>query len=311
MKLIVQIPCYNEENTLPQTLKHIPRKIDGIDTVEIMVINDGSTDRTSEVARENGVHHIIDIPHIGLAGAFSRGIEEALRRGADILVNTDADNQYPGEKIPELIKPILDGKAEIVIGCRDIYDPNKVPFMKRLFYRIGAWVVNFLTGMKIKDPTSGFRAFSKEALLRLRVATDYSYTVDTVIQAAMKKIPIETIEIKTNETTRPSRLYKNIFQFIWKQGGTIIRVFAYYRPLVLFSALSLIFFAFSLILGVRYIYYMALGEGKGHIQSVIASGVLFIVSFLLLSLGIIADMLGHLRSLVEDLLYRERRRDST
>lgn len=311
MKLIIQIPCYNEETTLPETLKHLPAKIEGIDRIEIMVINDGSTDRTSEIARKNGVHHIIDIPHLGLAGAFSCGVEEGLKRGADILVNTDADNQYPGERIPDLIKPILEGKAEIVIGCRDIYNHKKVPFIKRVFYRLGAWVVNSLTGLKINDPTSGFRAFSREALLKLRVTTDYSYTVDTIIQAGMKKIPVETIDIKTNEQTRPSRLYKNIFQFIWRQGSTILRVFAYYRPFIVFSTLSLLFFIISFALGVRYLYFVHIGQGKGHVQSVIASGVLFIVSFLLFSLGILADILGHLRNLLDEILYRERKRDST
>jgi glycosyltransferase involved in cell wall biosynthesis len=302
MKLVIQIPCYNEESSLPETLKHIPKKVEGVDEVEIMVINDGSTDRTSEVARGLGLH-VVDLPRVGLARAFSAGLENALRRGADIVVNIDADNHYPGEMIPELIKPIINGNAGMVIGERDIYDKKKNPFIKRIFYRIGAWAVKTLTGLDIKDPTSGFRAFSKDAIMKISVASDYSYTVDTVIQCAMKKIPIATIDVITNPPLRPSRLFKNLPQFLFKQGATIIRVFTYYRPLFIFLLLSAVFFLFSFLLTGRYIYFMAVGEGRWHVQSVVVSGILFITGFLLFILGLLADMLGNIRRLLEEVLY--------
>jgi len=302
MKLVIQIPCYNEEASLPETVKHIPKKVEGVDEVEIVVINDGSTDRTSEVARNLGLH-VVDLPRVGLAKAFSAGLENALKMGADIVVNIDADNHYPAEMIPELIKPILNGNAGMVIGERDIYDKKKNPFIKRIFYRIGARVVRTLTGLDIKDPTSGFRALSKDAITKISIASDYSYTVDTVIQCAMKKIPIATINVITNPPLRPSRLFKSLPEFLLKQGTTIMRVFAYYRPLFVFLLFSAVFFLFSFFLAGRYIYFMSIGEGRGHVQSVIASGVLFITGFLLLILGLLADMLGNIRRLVEEVLY--------
>jgi len=303
MKLVIQIPCYNEETSLPETIRHIPKKVEGVDEVEVIVVNDGSTDKTSEVAKNLGLH-VVDLPRVGLARAFSAGLEAALKNGADIVVNIDADNHYPGEMIPEIIKPILKGNAGMVIGERDIYDKRKTPFIKRIFYRIGAWAVKILTGLDIKDPTSGFRAFSRDAIMRISVASDYSYTVDTVIQCAMKKIPIATINVLTNPPLRPSRLFKSIPQFLLKQGATIIRVFTYYKPLFVFLLLSTIFFLCSFILAGRYIYFMSIGKGTGHVQSVIASGVLFITGFLMLMLGLIADMLGNIRRLLEEILYR-------
>jgi glycosyltransferase involved in cell wall biosynthesis len=303
MKLVIQIPCYNEETSLPETVRHIPKKVEGVDEVEVIVVNDGSTDKTSEVAKNLGLH-VVDLPRVGLARAFSAGLETALKNGADIVVNIDADNHYPGEMIPEIIKPILKGNAGMVIGERDIYDKRKTPFIKRIFYRIGAWAVKILTGLDIKDPTSGFRAFSRDAIMRISVASDYSYTVDTVIQCAMKKIPIATINVLTNPPLRPSRLFKSIPQFLLKQGATIIRVFTYYKPLFVFLLLSTIFFLCSFILAGRYIYFMSIGKGTGHVQSVIASGVLFITGFLMLMLGLIADMLGNIRRLLEEILYR-------
>jgi glycosyltransferase involved in cell wall biosynthesis len=303
MKLVIQIPCYNEETSLPETVRHIPKKVEGVDEVEVIVVNDGSTDKTSEVAKNLGLH-VVDLPRVGLARAFSAGLEAALKNRADIVVNIDADNHYPGEMIPEIIKPILKGNAGMVIGERDIYDKRKTPFIKRIFYRIGAWAVKILTGLDIKDPTSGFRAFSRDAIMRISVASDYSYTVDTVIQCAMKKIPIATINVLTNPPLRPSRLFKSIPQFLLKQGATIIRVFTYYKPLFVFLLLSTIFFLCSFILAGRYIYFMSIGKGTGHVQSVIASGVLFITGFLMLMLGLIADMLGNIRRLLEEILYR-------
>lgn len=304
MKLIIQIPCYNEEEALPETLKHIPRKVDGIDKVEIMVVNDGSTDGTSEAARKNGVHHILELPHRGLAAAFASGMENALEKGADIIVNIDADNQHPGEKIPEIIRPILDTRAGMVIACRHIYDPKVSSLLKRAYYKIGAWTVNFLTGLDIPDPTCGFRAFSRDTAMRLHVASNYSYTVDTIIQAAIQKILIAKISIKGAEPARKStRLFKSKFRFVYRQSTTILRVFVYHRPLVFFLFIAAIFFCVSAALAGRYMYLFFISGAGGHVKLVVASGVLFLTSFLMFILGIIADMLGYHRKMLNEVIY--------
>jgi len=304
MKLIIQIPCYNEEEVLPETLKHVPRSIDGINEIEIMIVDDGSTDRTVEVARTNGVHHVLERPHQGLAAAFASGMEHAVEKGADIIVNMDADNQHPGEKIPEIIRPILDSKAGMVIACRNIYDPAASSLLKRIYYRVGAWTVNFLTGLNVPDPTCGFRAFSRDTAMRIHVASNYSYTVDTIIQAAIQKIPIARISIKVVQPARKStRLFKSKLRFIYRQSTTILRVFVYHRPLVFFLFIAAVFFFASAALAGRYIYLFFVSGGAGHVKMVIASGVLFLTSFLMFILGIIADMLGYHRKMLNEIIY--------
>ncbi|UCE19707.1 MAG: glycosyltransferase family 2 protein [Gemmatimonadota bacterium] len=308
MKLIVQIPCLNEEETLPLTVRDIPRTIEGIEAVEILVIDDGSTDRTSEVAREVGVDHIVRFEkNQGLAKAFMTGVDSCLMLGADIIVNTDGDNQYCGQDIPKLIQPILEGKADMVIGDRQTHTIEHFSFTKKKLQKFGSWVVRQLSGAKVPDAASSFRAMTRNAALRLNIISDFSYTLEAIIQAAKKKFAIKVVPVRTNEKLREPRLYSSTFVFLKKSASTIIRTYATYEPLRIFFGMGGLMLAAGIALGVRFLYFYLTGNGEGHIQSVVFAAILTIIGFLLGLIGLLADLISTNRRLIEDLSYRMRK----
>jgi glycosyltransferase involved in cell wall biosynthesis len=281
MKVIVQIPCYNEEETLPLVLETIPKKIEGVDKVEILVIDDGSTDKTVEVAKKHGVDHIVTrARNVGLARQFHEGVNYALEHGADIVVNTDGDNQYPQEKIPELIAPILKGEADIVVADRQTATIAHFSPLKKLFQRFGSYVVNRAAGTNIPDSVSGFRAYSKKSLLRLNIVTRFSYCTETIIQAGNKRLAIASIPIETNPKTRESRLFKNMWHHMYKSGTTIIRAYIMYRPHVVFGTLTAILLVVGLIPFVRFLVLATQGSAGGHLQSLVFGAVLLMAAFI-------------------------------
>jgi len=305
MKLIVQIPCYNEEVSIADVISQIPKEIDGIDNIEILIIDDGSSDDTVKIAKELGVKYIINnIGNKGLGISFSKGMEYALAEHADILVNTDGDNQYPGEYIPDLVKPILNKEADIVIGNRQTSKVSHFSLFKKFFQWLGTRVVIFLSGeQEIKDAVSGFRAYNRSALLELNVTDRFSYTLDTIIQASEKRLKTKSIPIHINNPTRESRLFKNNFQHIRKSGTTALRTFALYKPLKVFIGVGIIFFIIGIIPIIRFLIdYFLQNEGSGKIQSLIIGSILLSMSFNFFALGIIGDLLGRNRKLIEDIL---------
>jgi len=308
MKLIVQIPCYNEEHTLPATLADIPRSIPGIDQVEILIIDDGSRDRTVEVARELGVEHIIcNKRNLGLARTFRRGIEECLRAGADIVVNTDGDNQYCGADIPKLVAPILRGSADIVIGDRQTAKISHFSPFKKWLQWFGSGVVRKLAGIWVADTVSGFRAFSREAALRLNIVSTFSYTIETVIQAGNRSLAVESVPIRTNAKTRESRLFKSIPQFVRNSLGTMLRIYAMYQPLRIFLTLAFVLLLIGVVPLVRFLFLFVQGEGQGHIQSLVIGGMFMIMGFLSLMIGVVVDLISFNRQLIERTLEIVRR----
>ena len=308
MKLIVQIPCLNEEATLPLTVRDIPRTIEGIDEVEILVIDDGSTDRTFEVAQEIGVDHIIRFnKKKGLARAFTAGLDASIKCGADIIVNTDADNQYNGEDIPKLIKPILENKADIVVGDRCVNSIEHFSYMKRILQRIGSWGVRKLSETDVADTTSGFRAYSKDAALRLNIVSPFTYTLESIIQAGKKHMDIVHVPVRTNEPLRESRLFKSIPSYIQRSIVTIIRMYTMFQPLKVFFYVGTTLFSLGSIGVLRFLYYYFAAGGAGHIQSLIISGVLVMLGFILIMIGLVADIISFNRRLIEDTLYRVRK----
>jgi len=309
MKLIIQIPCLNEEKTLPLTVRDLPQSIPGVDVIELLVVDDGSCDRTVEVARELGVHHIVCLPkHVGLARAFRAGLEAALLAGADIIVNTDADNQYYGADIARLVEPILAGRADIVVGDRGVATLEYFSPVKRLLQRFGSWVVQLASGISIPDATSGFRAFSRDAALRTSVLSEYSYTLETLIQAGAHRLAIEYVPIRVNAKTRESRLVANVPEFISKSLLTIARVYATYRPLRVFLAIGGLFLVGGLVLGLRFLYFYLFSRGAaGHVQSLILAAILIILGVQVSLIGLIADLVGVNRRMMEETLYRVRK----
>lgn len=312
MKLVIQIPCYNEEQTLPLTLKDLPGAIEGVDKIEILVINDGSTDDTVGVAKASKAQHILDLPYRrGLAEAFRQGIEKSLELGADIIVNTDGDNQYRGEDIKKLIKPILDKKAEIVVGCRNMDQIKHFSLIKRTLQKVGSHMVRRFSRTDIPDTTSGFRAYSREAALKMNVFSNYTYTLETIIQAGRKEIPITHVDIRTNEKLRESRLIKSIPSYITRSIATMLRVYLMYEPMKFFvQAGSLILFLGGL-LSARYLYFFLFGAKKGgHLQSLILAAVLLLSGFILMVAGLLADVIAANRKLNEEILYRLKKQQS-
>jgi glycosyltransferase involved in cell wall biosynthesis len=306
MKLIVQIPCLNEEAALPETLKAIPRSIPGIDTVEILVIDDGSSDRTSEIARENGVDHVVRFRRRrGLAQGFMAGLDASLRLGADIIVNTDADNQYPGHQIPKLIEPILSGKADMVVGDRVVGDVTHFSWAKRRLQGLGSWVVRKVSGTNIPDTTSGFRAFTRDAALRINIVSEFTYTLESIIQAGKKHLALAHLPVETQQT-RPSRLFSSTWDYLKRSGATILRIYAMYEPFKVFILLGSTLFVGGLILGLRYAFFWSQGNIRGHLQSLVLSVLLLILGFQTLQWGVVADLIASNRKLIEDLLFRVR-----
>jgi len=293
MKVIIQIPCFNEEGTLVETINDLPKKLEGVDTIETLVINDGSSDNTVAVARKLGVDHILDLPvHRGLAEAFRRGLERALELGADIIVNTDGDNQYKGSEIKKLIGPILARRAEIVIGCRDIANIKHFSPIKKLLQRMGSYVVRVFSNTDIPDTTSGFRAFSRDAAFRVNVFSTYTYTLETIIQAGRKEIPLTHVMIATNKKLRDSRLIKSIPAYIKQSVVTMLRIYVMYEPLKTFFTVGLLLMAVGLIPIGRFIVDHFLREHGGHIQSVIIGSMMIVVGFISLVVGLVGDIIS-------------------
>ncbi len=304
MKVIIQIPCLNEEATLPLVMATMPKKIKGVDILEYLVIDDGSTDNTIKVARKLGVHHIVrHAKNMGLARSFRDGTTRALELGADIVVNTDGDNQYPQEMIPALVQPILDGQAEIVIADRQTKKIAHFSPAKKLLQRFGSYIVNRAAGTNIPDAASGFRAYSKASLLRLNIITDFSYCMETTIQAGNKRIPIVSIPVKTNPKTRESRLFKSSWEHVLKSMSAIIRAYIMYRPYVVVSIIGSILFVIGLIPFARYALFLVIDKHTGsHLQSLILGSVFISAAFMCLVLGVIADIIRTNRILQEEML---------
>ena len=307
MKLIIQIPCLNEAATLPATLADLPKQIPGIDVIETLVIDDGSEDQTSEVARAHGVHHVVRFRRRkGLAAAFTAGIDASLRHGADIIVNTDADNQYAGRDVARLVAPLLAREADIVIGDRNIRDLKHMSGSKKWLQRVGSWVVRQVSNTSVPDTTSGFRAYTRGAALQMSIVSDFSYTLESIIQAGKKRMAIAHVDVATNARTRPSRLFDSVFSYVKRSAATIVRIYAMYEPLKIFTYIGGAIFLPGFLIALRFLYYWYQNEGQGHIQSLILAAMLMIVGFQIMLIGLVADVISGTRKLIEDVLYRVR-----
>jgi len=310
VKLIIQIPCFNEEKGLQATLEDLPRRIEGVNAVEILVVDDGSTDKTIDVARKNAVDHILSFKnHKGLARAFSAGIEKCLELDADIIINTDADNQYNGRDIPMLIKPILEEEADVVVGDRKIGAVKHFSWLKKRLQKIGSAFVKKLSGAQIPDAVSGFRAFSREAAMNINILSEFSYTIENLIQLATDKFQIASIHVTTNRTLRKSRLHKGSFHFVLNQLRTVVRSYAMYKALKAFFYTGILFLLPGIFLALRFLYFFIFTSDKpvGHVQSLIFAAVLIILSFIFFMMGILADLVSKNRKLIEKLLVYQRK----
>lgn len=310
MKLIIQIPCYNEAETLEIALNDLPKHIDGIDEIEYLIINDGSADNTVEVAKNWGVHYVVNFKrNKGLAKGFMAGLDACLRNGADIIVNTDADNQYCGADIEKLVRPILEGKSDIVIGERPIDQTEHFSPVKKKLQHFGSWVVRKASKTDIPDAPSGFRAYSRDAAMRMNVINEYTYTLETIVQAGRNKIACTSVPIRTNGELRPSRLFNSMLGYVKKSMLTIIRAFMMYRPLQFFVTLGGILAAVGVVIGIRFVYYFAIGQGNGHTQSLILASMMIILGVMTGIVGLQADIIAGNRKLLEDIQYHVRKLD--
>lgn len=308
MKVIIQIPCYNEAETLVIALNDLPKQIEGIDTIEYLIIDDGCTDNTVDVAKKWGVHHIVSFTrNKGLAKGFMAGLDACLRNGADIIVNTDADNQYCADDIPKLIQPILDGKADIVIGERPIDKTEHFSWLKKKLQHFGSWVVRKASHTDIPDAPSGFRAFSREAAMRINVINDYTYTLETIVQAGRNKMAIMSVPIRTNPELRQSRLFHSMFGYIKKSVLTIFRTLMMYKPLYCFTLVAAVPSFIGFLIGIRFMFYYFAGRGGGHTQSLMLACTLLIIGFITFVIGMLADVISANRKILEDAQYRIKR----
>ena len=308
MKLIVQIPCFNEDQTLPQTVKDIPREIAGVDVVEVLIIDDGSTDRTVEVARECGVDHIVRHKNNrGLARAFRSGIDTCLRLGADIIVNTDGDNQYAGRDIPKLILPILQGEADVVIGDRQTSNVSHFSQTKKTLQALGSFAVRKLSETDVPDAVSGFRALSRDAALQMNIVSPFSYTIEMLIQAGKKHLAVSSVPIETNPKTRKSRLFKSVPKFIERSLTTMVRIYAMYQPLRVFFFIGMTLSIVGIVPIVRFLYFYFTEGGAGHVQSLIIGGALLVIGFITFLIGLVADLINYNRQLIEMTLEKVRK----
>ncbi|MEA2126530.1 MAG: hypothetical protein QOI80_3312 [Solirubrobacteraceae bacterium] len=308
MKLIIQIPCKDEEEFLPRTLADLPREVVGFDTVEYLVIDDGSTDRTVEVAKANGVHHIVRLTNNkGLASAFQAGLDAALKLGADVIVNTDADNQYDARDIPTLVAPILSGTADMVVGDRQVMTIEHFSPLKKALQRLGSWVVRRASDTTVPDTTSGFRAYNREAALSLQVVSRFTYTLETIIQAGKLTVAVDHVPIRTNEKLRESRLFPSMSSYVRRNGVSIFRIYAMYEPLRVFMTAALGLSVVAIVVWARFLVAFVQGNGGGHIQSLILGAVLFNAAVVLAALGVIGDLLSGQRIMLQRVFERVRR----
>ena len=310
MKLVIQIPCYNEEKALPITLKDLPKKIEGIDEIEVLIIDDGSKDNTVEVAKSLGVKHVVNMPHnCGLAKAFVAGLQKSLEIGADIIVNTDADNQYCANDIEKLVKPILAGDADIVIGTRPVSKIEHFSPLKKLLQKLGSCVMRLISSTEVEDAPSGFRAFSRNSALQLNVFDNYTYTLETIIQARAKGLILKCVPINVNADLRKSKLVKNMFDYIIRSVFTMIRMFIIYRPFRFFAIIAGLFLTLGTILGLRFLYYYVFSSGNGHIQSLILSAILIITGVQIAVIAVLSELMSINRKLLEDIQKRIKLQD--
>jgi glycosyltransferase involved in cell wall biosynthesis len=308
VKLVIQVPCLNEEATLGLVLDSMPTKVDGIDAIEIVVIDDGSTDATVEVARRHGVTHVIRHARtMGLARSFRDGVEYALGLGADIVVNTDGDNQYSGEDIPALVAPLVRGEADVVIGDRNVAALAHLSWGRKRLQHLGSWVVRQVSNTRVPDTTSGFRAYSREAALRMNIVSEFTYTLESIIQAGKRRMAIAHVPIRSNPHTRSSRLFDSVWVYVKRSTSTIVRIYTMYEPFKVFTTIGMVTFAAGLAISFRFLYFYFNHDGSGHLQSLLLAAVLMIVGFQVLLIGLVSDVMSGHRKLTEDLLYRVRK----
>jgi glycosyltransferase involved in cell wall biosynthesis len=310
-RLIIQIPCFDEGRTLPITLAELPTEIAGVGAIEVLIVDDGSSDQTVDIARARGVDHVVQFTaHRGLAKAFMAGLDACVQRGADIIVNTDGDNQYCAADIAKLVAPIIAGEADMVVGCRPIESIEHFSWIKKRLQRWGSHTVRRLSGIDIPDATSGFRAFNREAALRFNVISDFTYTLETLIQAGKKDIATRWVPVRVNDKLRESRLFSSVWQYLRRQIPGMLRIYATYEPLKVFSALGTAVSVSGLLPIVRFLYLYAIGQGGGHVQSLVLGALLLMVGLQIFVIGLLADLIGANRRLIEDSLYRVRRREA-